>query len=186
MPKGLRGFQKGESNPSKNGVWNKGKEMSEKSKKKLSEKLKKQFRNGRVPWMKGKKHTQKANEKNRKSNLGRKAWNKGLKGYRAGKLNNKWKGGITPLNKRMREVPEMKIWRINVFERDKYICQMPDCDKTERYLNAHHIKRFIDYPELRFDIDNGITLCKRCHNKTKGKEDNFIKLFSEIINLNKQ
>ena len=181
MPRGLRGFQKGELNPSKvSGAWNKGREMPKQTKEKLSEKIKEQFKNGRISWMKGKKHTEESNAKNRKAHLNKEAWNKGLKGYRAGSLNNKWKGGITSLNKKMRGTPETKIWRLEVFERDKFLCQMPNCDKTERHLNAHHIKKFIDYPELRFVLANGITLCKRCHNKTKGKEKNFENLFINI------
>ena len=56
-------------------------------------------------------------------------------------------------------------WRKLVFERDDYTCQ--DCGDRGVYLEAHHIKEWINYPELRLDVDNGLTLCKKCHNKTK-------------------
>lgn len=103
----------------------------------------------------------------------------------SGENNPRWKGGITPKNRKLRETIAYKLWRIQIFERDKFLCQMPDCDKVERFLNAHHIKKFSDYPKLRFDINNGITLCKKCHNKTKGgKENKYETLFFNIINLN--
>lgn len=52
-------------------------------------------------------------------------------------------------------------WVNAVMSRDKATCQ--HCGATEVELHAHHIKSFKDYPELRFDVDNGITLCYRCH-----------------------
>lgn len=81
--------------------------------------------------------------------------------------------------KSIRWSKEMCDWRKMVYERDKYICQM--CFKKGIYLNAHHIKKFADYPNIRFDINNGITLCKDCHQKTKGKEDIFEQQFMERI-----
>jgi 5-methylcytosine-specific restriction endonuclease McrA len=53
-------------------------------------------------------------------------------------------------------------WRQKVYERDKYTCQYCG-DNSGGNLNAHHLKNFHDYPQLRFVISNGITLCKTCH-----------------------
>ena len=55
-------------------------------------------------------------------------------------------------------------WRKKVFFRDKYTCQI--CKKVGGYLQADHIKPFAYFPDLRFDISNGRTLCRDCHKKT--------------------
>ena len=60
-----------------------------------------------------------------------------------------------------RRIPKYNDWRKAVYDRDGYTCQC--CGKVGGRLNAHHIKSFAEYPELRFDVDNGITLCDRCH-----------------------
>jgi hypothetical protein len=82
-----------------------------------------------------------------------------------GEKNNKWKGGVTPEYARIRHSPEYKLWRKAVFERDHYTCIWCG-DNTGGNLNADHIKPFADYPELRFAIDNGRTLCEKCHRTT--------------------
>lgn len=86
-----------------------------------------------------------------------------------GKNHHFWKGGVTPINERIRKSKEYKIWRTAVFERDNYTCIW--CGSRSGYgkaieLNADHIKPFSLFPELRFAIDNGRTLCKSCHKKT--------------------
>lgn len=63
---------------------------------------------------------------------------------------------------------EYKNWRKSVFERDKYTCVL--CGKVGVELNAHHIMPYAKYEELRFDLDNGITLCKECHKKIHSKK----------------
>lgn len=96
-----------------------------------------------------------------------------------------WKGGIYPENEKARGTLEYKLWRETVFKRDRFKCQMPDCNTNEKYVEANHIKKFSEYPELRLVVDNGITLCRTCHNKTKGKEHSFECIFSLIIEKKK-
>ena len=70
-----------------------------------------------------------------------------------------------------RKTPQYAAWRSAVFERDGYRCAI--CGEVGGRLNAHHIKPFAKYPDLRLDIDNGITLCEECHkevHRKKGKE----------------
>ncbi len=87
----------------------------------------------------------------------------GKRGY----LSPSWKGGLTPKNDIIRHSTKYKEWRKTVFERDNYTCQ--NCNKRGGNIHAHHIKQFATYPELRFDINNGITLCEKCHKKEHKK-----------------
>lgn len=92
-------------------------------------------------------------------------WNKGKPYLKLrGKNHPRWKGGITEENHKIRTSLEYKLWRKAVFERDKYICIW--CREKGGKLNADHIKPFSLFPELRFAIDNGRTLCRACHLKT--------------------
>ena len=81
-----------------------------------------------------------------------------------GEKSHLWKGGITPIHRGIRMSREYKDWRTQVFERDNYTCQF--CGKKGGDLNADHIKLFSKYPKLRFDINNGRTLCVPCHRTT--------------------
>lgn len=101
---------------------------------------------------------------------------KGEKSYR-------WRGGITPLHKAIRDLFEYKTWIYEVFEQDNYTCQ--ECGQHGVYLHAHHIKEFHKILEENnittlkeaenckelWDINNGITLCKRCHYKKHRKNN---------------
>jgi len=75
-----------------------------------------------------------------------------------------WKGGITEEHRAIRTSSEYKQWRIAIFERDKYKCV--SCGNGG-YLQADHIKPFALYPELRFKLSNGRTLCIDCHKNTE-------------------
>lgn len=60
-----------------------------------------------------------------------------------------------------RRTKEYRAWRDAVFVRDNYTCQR--CGKRGGVLNAHHIIRYRDSVTNRTSIDNGITLCSKCH-----------------------
>jgi hypothetical protein len=101
-----------------------------------------------------------------------------------------WTGGHTKFRKSLYSTLKYKQWRKAVFERDKYTCQI--CNQKSGNLEAHHIKRMIlfvkeiipDTKKLKgfqirnilleykplWNIDNGITLCKECHNLEKKKD----------------
>jgi hypothetical protein len=82
----------------------------------------------------------------------------------------KWKGGVTPLNAVIRHSKEYVDWRQSVFDRDDYTCQK--CNVRGGQIHAHHIQLFSTHPHLRFDVDNGTTLCIPCHRKTHSEMRN--------------
>lgn len=95
-----------------------------------------------------------------------------------------WKGGsLAREGQNQRYGAEGVQWRKAVYQRDDYTCQK--CHQRSTFLNAHHICNYADYPEMRFDIDNGITLCKECHHlfhQTYGNRHNTRKQLEEFLN----
>lgn len=92
-----------------------------------------------------------------------------------------WRGGITSENNKIRSSVEYIEWRSSVFRRDNYTCR---CCNSSGNLQAHHIKNFSDNKDLRFDINNGVTLCKDCHKEFHskyGKKNNDKSQLNEFI-----
>lgn len=83
--------------------------------------------------------------------------------------------------KRLRRSSKWKAWRREVFERDDYTCQF--CCKHGIELEPHHIIPVSKNKKLIFVVDNGITLCKKCHNPTKNRESAYIVLCEWINQL---
>lgn len=117
-------------------------------------------------WNRGLIRSQEVKDKISKSKIGSIPWNKGKKFPQiSGEKHPNWRGGVTSLNEKIRKSLEYKLWRTAVFERDNYTCIW--CKEIGGNLNADHIKPFAYYPELRFAIDNGRTLCVPCHKTTE-------------------
>lgn len=110
------------------------------------------------------KHNKESIEKNRLKHLGISPGNKGKKSIFSGELHWNWQGGKTKEREKLRKGIEYKNWRENIFIRDDFTCQM--CMKKGCKIHADHIKPWSLYPELRFSLDNGRTLCVDCHKST--------------------
>lgn len=109
--------------------------------------------NGENNPMYGRKASLETRLKMSKSSRGEKAWN--------------WKGGI---GRDKHGGWEYKQWRSDIFTRDNWTCQT--CKRRGVYLEAHHIKSYAKYPNLRYELNNGVSLCRECHKLTdnyKGK-----------------
>ena len=109
-------------------------------------------------------------------------WNKGKTIYQTrGEKNGMWKGGISKKYDLIRASIEWKNWRTFVFKRDKFECQF--CHIINKEIHPHHIKKFSEFIDLRFNVNNGITLCIDCHNKTKWNENNYELLCNWILEV---
>ncbi len=128
----------------------KGKHHTEENKRKASERMQ-----GFKSPMDGKNHTLESRIKMSESKRDKSPKGKDCHFYKDGKVEER---------RGIRFSKEYKRWRFDVFVRDNFTCQNKNCgDNKGGNLNAHHIKSFADFPELRFDVDNGITLCEDCH-----------------------
>ena len=136
-----------------------------------------------IKYQLGYKHTDKTKIKIKEARTrqGSNVWNKGKIGMpwsgksrtiktrkkigdaQKGNKNHNWKGGITPLRIKIRQGIAWQLWKENVYQRDNFTCKK--CEQYGGKLSAHHIEDFAHNELLRFEIDNGITLCRDYHRK---------------------
>jgi len=155
--------------------WNKGIPRDKKTKTKISEALQ-----GRTPWNKGKK-------------LHYKVWNKGTKGlckinsgsFKKGQFTGEkhpmWKGGIENHKRQYkRNDPAYQKWVRLVKYRDNNKCRINN-KGCSGYCEVHHILPVRDYPELMYNINNGITLCQAHHPRKRAEEKRLIPFFQGLV-----
>lgn len=118
----------------------------------------------------GRKHTAETLEKMRLAKLGKR-----------GIETNHWKGGVSRDTHSLTN-PDYKRWRNEVFKRDGFKCKMSS-GECGIYIEAHHILSWSEYPELRFIINNGITLCRAHHPRGRAKEKRLIPLFKGLVSV---
>lgn len=121
------------------------------------------FKKGHKTWNKGLADWLSSSQKKAisRANTGRTAWNKGRKMPETSGVNNHaWKGGKKNENE-IQRTRFRKYFQPLVLARDNYTCQI--CEQYSGYLQVDHIKKWSDFPELRFEMDNCRTLCMSCH-----------------------
>lgn len=162
------------------------KKLSEAQRGKISPR--KGIKTGKKAWNTGMKMSDEFCKKMSVALKGHKSWNKGftakdgIKGIRFGSQINTWKGGITPINEKLRKNLEYKLWREAVLKRDGFTCMKTGIKGGK--LEVHHINNFADCPELRTSISNGITLSKKIHrefHKKYGIKNNIEKQLLEFL-----
>lgn len=133
--------------------WNKGKNLSMEHKKKISD------------GTKGKKRSEKTKKLMSMVFKGRVAsleTRKKISESKKGEKCHWWRGGVSTKNQMIRNTLEYREWRRLVFSRDSHTCQR--CKNSGCYLVAHHIESFDKNIDKRTSLDNGIALCRNCHN----------------------
>lgn len=148
--------------------WTKGKKHSSKTIKKISESC---LKNPSRYWL-GKKRSPETVQRMKEFARSRKGENSG-----------RWIKDRNLLKDSDRQAGhKYRLWREAVFIRDNYKCFFNDkncCGKLE----AHHILRWNDFAELRYEVKNGISVCHYHHPRKKEEEQKLIKTFSECSGL---
>lgn len=162
---------------------------------------------------KGGKHTEAAKEKNRLVHIGKKhteQWkidqserskgNKSRTGQKfterqrinhskslhRGKDHWEWIEDRTKLKRyNRRDNPAYGEWRTKVWLRDNFTCKIANPDCAGR-IEAHHILTWSKFPELRYEINNGITLCRFHHPRKRDDEIKLSPYFQSILNVKLQ
>jgi len=77
---------------------------------------------------------------------------------------------------------EHSLWAYNVKKRDGFQCRR--CGGVLIKLASHHMRNRAQYPEVAFDLNNGITFCASCHwefHKRYGKFKNSKEQVEEFL-----
>ena len=193
-PKGVRNsiateFKKGGTawNKGTKGImvaWNKGKKglvvVSEETRRKLSI-----ARKGRKLGPKSEETKRKISESKKGTKMSEEAKKK-MGDSRRGSKNHNWIADRSKIKLGDRNLhdPLTKQWRKEVKDRDNWSCRIAD-NNCDGKLEVHHILRWSEFPELRYQVNNGITLCHAHHPRAKSEEKRLSPYFQELVSVSK-
>jgi len=126
-----------------------------------------------TPWMVGESNTF----------FGKKPWNTGLKlPEMSGENHPNWVKDRTKLSTDRRHAYDgrYKDWMSKIRLRDNWKCKMSNKDCLGR-IETHHILSWREHPELRYELNNGITLCHFHHPRAFSEEKRLVSVFQDII-----
>lgn len=114
-------------------------------------------------------------------------WNKGLKGFNAGESHPRWVSDRTKLSNRNGHAgwsnnPLYREWSRLVKTRDNWKCKIAD-QSCSGQLEAHHILSWMDYPDERYEVNNGITLCHAHHPRKRAEEKRLAPDFQKLVSV---
>lgn len=89
------------------------------------------------------------------------------------------------LGSKERGSPAYHYWRKQVWTRDNWKCKIEN-ESCNGRIEAHHILSWKDYPELRYNINNGITLCHAHHPRKRAEEKRLSPYFMELVSVSKE
>ena len=127
-------------------------------------------------------HTQETKDKISRAKIGKKLSMEHRQKMSISMMGKNSKGGITPINAKIRTSLKFRLWREAIFSKDNWTCQKFYIRGGT--LHPHHIQNFADFPELRFDVNNGVTLSKEAHivfHKIYGKRNNTREQLEEFL-----
>ena len=158
-----------------------GNKHTDEQKRKCSESLKEFLKNNpRKPI------TEEVRKKMRVAKLGKKMpWNKGE--HCKGEKNWQWIKNRTLLkdDHKTRGGQLHREWSKTVKHRDGWKCKTPD-NQCKGKIISHHILVWRDYPDSRYDVNNGISLCHFHHPHKAEDEKRLAPIFMELVSVSKE
>lgn len=131
---------------------------------------------------KGKKMSDEAKLKISIAGKGRAPWNKGMKGLFSGSDNPNWQPDRSKIKKYKKRLGSLYTqWRKDCHKRDNYSCRLKS-EECSGQLEVHHIERWGEHKHLRYEVNNGITLCHFHHPRKKKDEESMKSLFKSLVN----
>jgi hypothetical protein len=148
-----------------------------------------EFKKGFIPWNKGISHDAETKQKISESKKG-KPWTEKqresvVNSIPRGENHPNWIHDRTKLAKTQgRNDSSYKEWRRAIWERDAFLCRIGN-KECAGHIVAHHILGWASFPGLRYEINNGITLCRAHHPSKRAEEKRLAPIFTELVSVSK-